>query len=63
MADCGEYLKKFYLGVGVFFIMVIMRTFFILPTELVIILGFVLLVTSLILVGPYLKCLEKNLKK
>ena len=67
MVDCSKYLKKFYLGIGVFFIMVILRTFNILPPGLSIILvaiiGLVILITSLILVAPYLKCLEKNLKK
>jgi len=63
MVDCSNYLKKFYLGIGVFFIMAFMRTFLKLPTSLVVVLALVLLIAIILLIGPYLKCLEKRLKK
>jgi len=63
MEDCSKYIKKFYMGIGVFFIMVISRTFFILPVWLVLLGGLVILIGTLILTKPYLKCLEKNMKK
>jgi hypothetical protein len=63
MLDCSSYLKKFYLGVGLFFIMAFMRTFLKLPTGLVIVLALILLIAIILLIGPYLKCLEKRLKK
>ncbi len=67
MVDCSKYLKKFYLGISVFFIILFIRIFEILPPKLPIILVaipiLIILIISLILVGPYLKCLEKNLKK
>jgi hypothetical protein len=66
MVDCSKYLKKFYMGVGVFFIIVIFRTFNLLPKDMSMILFFMIIVPigigSLVLMGPYLKCLEKNRK-
>ena len=67
MVDCSKYLKKFYLGIGIFFIIVVDRTFNITPSGvsiiLVAIIALVIFIISLILVGPYLRCIEKYLKR